>query len=63
VVARNVNEATVEPMVESGKVCIWQESVVRRFALCWGVWPLRSFHVKLFKRNCISVMLSMGLQR
>jgi hypothetical protein len=37
-VARNENKTMVAPVVGSGAVCVWQESVVRRPVLCWCVW-------------------------
>jgi hypothetical protein len=37
-VARNVNEAMVAPMMVSGGVCIWRESGIKRSGLCFYVW-------------------------
>jgi hypothetical protein len=42
-VARNAKEAMVAPMMGSGGVCIWHESVVRRLVLCWCVWQESGF--------------------
>jgi hypothetical protein len=33
-VARNVNEAMVAPIVGCGQICVWQESGVKRSDLC-----------------------------
>jgi hypothetical protein len=42
-VARNVNEAIVVPVLGSGGVCAWRESGVRRSGLCLCVWQESGF--------------------
>jgi hypothetical protein len=46
-VARNANEATVAPMVGSGGVCVWRESVESGGRFCVGA----------FGRNLASVVV------
>jgi hypothetical protein len=50
-VERNLNEA----VVGSGRVCVWQESGVRRSVLCWCVWQESGFslHEDVFTFNLV----------
>jgi hypothetical protein len=48
VAARNANEAVVAPMVESGGVCVWRVSGVRRSGFCWCVWQESGFSRRVF---------------
>jgi hypothetical protein len=34
-VARNLNEVMVAPIVQSGVFCVWRESGLRRFDICF----------------------------
>jgi hypothetical protein len=69
-VARNVNEAIVVPMVGSGGVCVWQQ-LVRPSVLYWCVRKKRGFSRRedilrfnsLNKINFVSIVLSMPLEK
>jgi hypothetical protein len=54
-VARNANLAEMTSKVWSGRICVWRESGVRRYVLCWCVRQESDFicHEDVFTFNLV----------